>query len=182
MTATLTLATRAACAEVYDDLKPLVEAIARRHARKYGCDPDETLAAANLHFLEAYNSFDPTSATSIEQRVQFIVERRLFDEVRAESRKSDLLKRADVDLGMLGNASPSQFDRDEFEAVLSDDARAVLGLLLDTPADLLSVIKSARKPGPSSVRKSLRRYCRDVLGWAAVRIADAFDEMAEALT
>lgn len=175
-------ASRAAVTDVYNDLRPLIEQIARSFAYKYRRDYDETFADANSHFLEAYHGYDPDQDTTLEQRVQYIVERRLFDSVRVDAERSELLTRVDADVGIMGATHPEPYERRLLTSCLTADARAVVELLLDTPADLLAIMQSDPNPGPASVRRCLRRYLRNTLGWAASKVAEVFDEITEVLS
>ncbi len=178
-------APKAVVTDVFEDLKPIVDSLADRFARQYGRPRDETRSEAYLYFLEAYHRYDPESDTAIEQRVRYVVWNRLLDVVRTEAERAELLQRADWDVAHAAVEAPEPFDRTGFESGIGDDARAVVALLLDTPADLASAIQSEPvsddNPG-ASVRRCLFRYCRGTLGWAAARVAGAFTELGDAIS
>lgn len=168
--------------DVYEDLAPLVRRIAARFARKYNQHLDDTLASANLYFLEAYHTFDPSRGTCLEQRVQYYVWHRLLDQVRTEAERNAAVPRVfDVVFESVpdGRGPAAGFDRAAVEGAVGWDAKEVLKLVLDTPADLLSAMKADTRPG--GVRRALDRYLSVNLGWDRRRAAAAFGEIRAAL-
>jgi len=195
MTATATRAAKSAVSDVYDDCRGIIMQIAGRFSRSYGTDYQETLAAANLYFLEAYHTFEPDRGTLLEQRVGHYVRQRLLDAYRVQASRHAALPRLDVESlppertdrnsgidAVAGCRDPRYFSLDEFGGQLSDSARTVLGLLFDSPPDLDAQIRSEREPSPLKIRKHLRRYCMEQLRWAAAQVRDAFLEIREALS
>ena len=173
---------RAVVTEVYEDVRGLVEARARRFAHRYRRDPDDAVADANLIFVELYHSHDP-ARSDLRQRLAYKIPLMLAEPVRQDNDRNAGLPRVAFNDATVGAApAPPPFDREGFESELTDDARVVLGLLLETPADLLAAMRSARVPGPGSIRDCLRRYLSDTLGWAWNRVAESFEEIREALS
>ncbi len=175
-------ASKAAMTDVYEDHAPLVRAIARRFAYRYRRDFEETFADANRFYLEAYHTFNPEYGTIVEQRIQYAIWQRLYDQMREDARDAELLTRTDADVSRLAaRVNPPVFDRDKLESELGDNARVVLALILDTPRDLLNAFRTDRKPGPESMRKWLKKHLKYSLGWATSTIIETFDEIREVL-
>lgn len=169
--------------DVFEDLRPLVDSVALRFARKYSRDVAETRAEAYLHFLEAYHAYDPELNGPLARRVRYIVGLRLLDTVRTEAERAELLQRADVDVARIAVVPGEPFDRDEFDQGIGDDARAVFALLWDTPADLADAIRTTPPSADDSgapVRRCLARYCKRAFGWTAARVRGAFEELRDA--
>ena len=185
MTAIVQRAPKAVVADVFEDMKPTIDRIAARFAKRFGQDFEECRDIAYFHFIEVYHGFDPTRGTRIEQRLNVILWNRLLDGFRNDIRRSKYMKRADVDLEFLDHTDPEPFDQDDFCTELTEDARTVVSLLFDTPRELLDMIQqenpSFENPG-APVRRCLFRYSNSVLGWAASRVRNAFRELEESLT
>lgn len=173
---------RAAMSDVYEDQSACVERVARRFARKYHRDPEETIAEANYHFVEAVRTFDGSTGTTVGQRIGFLIERRLLDTLRMELDDQALLKRVDMPLELATSGTTAEFDADEFKSDLSDDARAVVELILETPQELFDQLRSDKKPSPASVRRCLGRYLKNSLGWAASQVREAFNELRDVMS
>lgn len=189
---------RAAVSEVFADLEPLVRRIVKRFCKKYRCEFEETYAEACYHFLCAYHTHNPEKGI-LETRVQFVVWNRLLDRTRrdaveavrlpravsrvyystsqdySDGEQSGRLSRSDTApyVEHLGESDPDPFDADALELTETDDARFLLGLLLDTPGELAHAIRSDPKPGERSTKDHLKRHLAG-LGWDRDRITAAF--------
>lgn len=177
-----TRGTRAALTEVYADLAPDLDAVARRHARRYGADYEDARADANLHFVEAYHTHDPDQS-DIGQRVVFVVAARLRDAAVLAAQRSARLARAP---GVEPDAchtppKPERYPLGALWGRLSPDGRSLVALALESPPELMAAIRADPHPGPDSVRRHLRRHLRTVWLWSADRADDAFQEVADAL-
>jgi RNA polymerase sigma factor (sigma-70 family) len=78
---------QAATSDVYEDLKPMIRRIARTFARRYDQDEEECFAEANLHFMEAYLTFDPERSRDLRKRVRPIIWNRLLSRVRLDEQR-----------------------------------------------------------------------------------------------
>jgi DNA-directed RNA polymerase specialized sigma24 family protein len=63
---------------------------------------------------------------------------------------------------------------------LGDDARTVVKLVVETPAELAAVVQG-KGDQPRNYRSSVRNYLAE-LGWTAVRVAESFNEIRHALS
>lgn len=177
---------RAVVSDIYEDMQPLVNQIARRFARAHGTDLDETIGNANLIFLDALRDFDRTRST-LEQRLQVFIYSRLLDIQRPVYRWRNKmgslysLSFDDTTPEPVGTVGVHVFDRAGLFDTVTDDARTVLGLLLDTPAELLSTIRAGAETGPHAIRRNLRSYLTNSLGWAVERVRETFGEIRSVL-
>lgn len=180
---------KAVIAEVYEDLRPLIEKTAAEFASLYRRDPVETLSDANLHFLEAYHGFDRSRGVTLEQRLQFILWRRLTDGLRQDQKRKNRFptglakKNQEEDrplVELVADVDHPEFSRADFERELTGDARIVLKLILDkSNLDMLVHSQAALKG--SRIAKHLKRYLQNSLSWSMARITESFGEIRRAL-
>lgn len=174
--------TKAAIADVYEAHGDLVETIAKRFAYKFNQDPDETMAEANHIFLKAYHGFDRTRNSNFRARLQSVIYNRLLDWMRLNTkfRFHNRLNRVDMDLDLRSAPTTASFDREDFLEHLTNDAKTVVGIILDSPQEFKDAVL-AGKPGEATERKCLLRYLKEKLGWAAKRIQESFGEIRSVL-
>lgn len=179
--------TREAITEVYADYAECVARIAANFARRYHTDPDETHAWAVLHFLEAYHAHDPRGTVPLASRVSVTVWGRLMDALRTElirNRGRIPFMYDEVQNPALPAVyDPVPFETEEFMASVSEDAEVVLRLLLgDSPPAFDARLRADPRPGTGAVRRCLRAYLTDDVGWTPGRVAAAFAEIRTALS
>lgn len=210
MPVTAPRASKAAVEEVYADLelrRRVVTTTAMWFVKRHRTDADETIARANLHFLEAYHTFDPHAGTTLEQRVVYTIRMRLFDWVRAcaaDAGRTERLRRGigqavaslaadgdgdalDVKFGrrlawdnwenVPGRPDATPSPTDPVLADLSPDAREAVRLTVFVAAPE----RSPRRVGPADARAAVRKQLRG-RGWTKGRVRRAFDEIRAALT
>lgn len=172
MTAT---ASAAEIAAAYEKHRDLIEKIACGFARAYSRPADECIAEANLQFVRAFLTYDPSRVVKtcgLERRIQHLIWNRLRDSIRPDVRREKRHGRAELTDAVI-ESTPDRprpsFVRDAFCTGLSDDARAAVALVLDS--DWIKV------DGDRVSRHLMRR-----LGWSASRVLAAFDEIRGALT
>lgn len=174
--------TRAALEAVYEDLAPDIEAAARRHAAKYNDDPDESLSDAQLVFLEAYHSHDP-SKSDFGQRLGYLLPLRLLERARGYAKRNRALERVVADLDALPT-TPAPVDGYSVPALaqrVSAEARTVLELLFAGPPELDAVIRADPNPTSARIRGHVQAHLRDTLGWTEQAIRAAFAEIQAAI-
>ncbi len=184
MTALKPRAGRTVVSEVFEDLQPLVRRIARRFAARFGLDFQETEADANVIFLHAYHTHD-AHRSSLEQRLQFVIPKRLMDAYRDKLEAAQRLPCVGLpaDWEAVGREpAVSQYDEDEplTEADLIDpwdpqesDARFVAALVVEPPDALLDAIRAVPKASTRAVRDCVRAHLT-ALGWDRRRVRRAF--------
>lgn len=166
-------ANRAVVTEVFHDLSHQITEIALAFARRYHVDREEAIAEAYYQFLRAYHSYDPTRGTSIQQRLGGILPYRLLDKLEQERRQSPVVKR--VALYDYPSKAATTFHTGELRECLSADARIVMDLILDSPLELSQKIRDDSRT--DSIRRHVRQWCRDHMGWSYRRYQIAIESI-----
>lgn len=161
--------------ESYEDVERLIWDVVhkfhRRHGDLYGT-LQELFSEGCVGFTIAYARYNPEKG-SFPTYVRMVVSHTLLELVRSETkRRVRLNTTSDVEI----TDSSRQFSVAEFLDDLSEDARTIVMLVLDTPGDLLS----AMQEDECSPKHLLRQYCAG-MGWAAERITKCFSEISLAL-
>lgn len=204
MTATaLSPVARKNASETYEECKTLIHSVVWKVIRRYGGDFEELMSEANSAFMDAYQTFDGSSAFTswLHTRVWFSCVSFVRDRLGEQSRYKPLSMRESVGgipcevnidrpdrVGTsAGFADPcdgipdrrSAWKADDLLEELGEGARLVVSLTLETPADLERV-SQAKGAQPRNLRSSIRQYLAE-MGWTAVRIAESFNEVRRAL-
>ena len=162
----------------YETHAPLVGRAASAFWRRYGGDWEELQQEACYHYARARNEYDPARSADVEQFVLCTVWGGLLDTKIVQARRARLLPRT-----KLPSALPAR-RTDQLTLLrreLGEDAAEVLALLQDPPAEMRRTVHQ-RDPrwGPAAVRAGLVDYLKS-RGWCALRIAECFGEIEEAL-
>lgn len=180
------MSSTAAINATFSDVEALVLATARRFAEKHyrsdprryfgGPDWEEVVCVAFEGFTLAYHSYDPSRAkftTWVVNRIWY----HLQNDQRAHITREKRYPREEVEPDLMPQQEAPRFSDD-----LSDDARAVVRLLLEAPVDLkTAVLEEGEEWKPERVKQALIRTLKD-FGWTALRIVEAFGEIREALS
>lgn len=174
--------------ETYLDVEKMIYAVVNEFHGTFGGDWDEYVAEANLTFKQVYDSYDPTKGaltnvlwTSIWRKLTKVNRKN----IRSRAFHKVSLDAADGNYNTLAahiqDRPDCTFDFVAFAAAakLTEDAKTVIGLVLDPPEKVEKVAK-AKGDLPMNWRSTLREYLRDI-GWAAARISESFEEVREAL-
>lgn len=176
---TLSPSRRAACQETYADVEKLIWKIVNKFVALRGGDPDEAFADASCHFMRAYTAptYDPTR-TRFSTWLWHVVWNGLASDRAREVRNAERFGAAgSMDDAPAGQSVP--FNRENLMARLSSDARTVLRLVLDAPAEIVEATAGLTKDG-GLCRRAIRGWLAG-MGWGVARISEAFSEIAEAL-
>lgn len=162
--------------ESYEDVELLVWSVVHKFHRQYGDlygTREELFSEGCLGYALAYQSYDPSKG-SFPTYVRNMANYKLLELVRTETkRRVRFNTTSDVELV----DQPRSFSLTDFLDEISEDARAIVGLVLDTPGDLLRV---TREDSHRDVKHTLRQYL-DGMGWETSRVETAFSEIATAL-
>lgn len=136
---------------------------------------DEALSSANEAYARAYHHYDPAAGASFPTYIYNEVRYALLNRIRDDSNRCN---RVAVD-SRPAEAAPARagYRLERLMVDLSDDARLVMRLVIDSPDELGSVL-TARSPSRS--RRGLWKYLRG-LGWTMGRVSESFEELREAL-
>lgn len=162
--------------ETYEDVKLLVWHSVHAFHRKYGDlygTREELFSEGCLGFSIAYKLYNPAKG-SFPTYVRTVVGHTLLELVRSETkRRVRFNTTSDVEIA----DHPRSFSLTDFLDEISEDARAIVSLVLDTPRDLQRVV---HKEGRKDVKYTLRQYL-DGMGWEEERVENAFSEISTAL-
>jgi hypothetical protein len=164
---------RAACEEVYNDFRPIIERIAGIFARRYRQDYDETLAEANLLFLKAYHGYDPTKG-AIGARIIFVVHKGLLSTlrrkvVRSRVRFVPITRRTPV---------PTPWQIPVPDGLYSVEARSFVRALAEPDRELVELATEA--PDAKKLRRMVVRSFRG-RGWSHARLQAVLGEIESAI-
>jgi hypothetical protein len=156
--------------DVKDDINRTVLQIYAKYGRVIG-SVDDLLADANLLFVQAYDRFDRNRGASFSTWVRGFVWRGLTELVRRRVNKNRLAKKI---------VHREVYIHHEFDFVdlldsLSDDAKHVIKLVVQTPKELMEIMSQGQP-----ARKCLVSYLKEV-GWNQSRISETFSEIGSAL-
>lgn len=173
----LSVLARDAMAETFSDLRGVIEGLAVKTALKYRMDIDEMKSLAYEGFVEAFGTFDPKKGTFRTHACQKVWSK-LQEYHRTFMRRIVLTKQKEYDLSLIqDNLDDSWFI--DFLDSLSDDAKIVAKLTIDSPKDIIHVIVT-KGDSPAIRRSAIREYLKDI-GWTAARIAESINEIGDAL-
>lgn len=163
---------------VYDRPATIDEAYARCHhlikysvrgfLKRHGGDPEETLARANLSFLEAYYDHHPERGT-FGKRVCFLAWCYMMDGYRADLNYQNRYPKSEAEPRHLSSRPPG-FDLERFTSELSEDAQQALQVALDLPG------KGRGRSWQQTLVEALSAQ-----GWTGARIVESIQEIREAL-
>ena len=165
-----------AVSETYLDVEKLIFHTVHRFVKAYGGDFDEYRSDANLAYMDAYQTYHRSKGT-FEAWVRFKVWKRLLEVLRTKIGRNNRLPRVEADLeAMPVHAEPNPFWLSDFLAELSDDARAVVELILDSPQSIEQSIRKRGGDTPHNIKAAVKEFLKDV-GWAAGQVTDSFLEI-----
>lgn len=180
--------------ELYKEVERLIYWTVHKFINRYGGDFEEFLGEANWIFSELTS---PNSKHYYPNRpnpkngkftnwLQFSIYTTLLEKQRESLRKQKLSKIVSLDpvediWEPLENLPEhkDKFMLSEFIEELSEDARIVAMLALDTPVGLTRIM--VNKGGTGTQRRTVLRSYLKELGWTAARITESFYEIREML-
>lgn len=193
----------------YEDIRLLLCDLSHQYIRCYGGEFEEIFSQCHLHFMNAYQTYEPDKG-GFSARVTYVVWNRLIDTLRRKytankhipthlftdeevfSGKSVLddddhqdcdtpVRRTKANTHRYKPKSP--FSLSLFTTDLSDDAKKVVELVFDSPTEVVLMTHASsdkNTPTLERVKRSLGRYLIS-LGWDWKRIASSFKEIQTAL-
>jgi DNA-directed RNA polymerase specialized sigma24 family protein len=166
---------RAAIDECYRDVYKYIRMTVRKLARIHRLDPAEALAEANLIFLKAYHTYDP-SRGPLYKRVRSMIWYGLMGEMRRRAKQWH--RHPTVPLGSdIAKPEPRRAEVcPDLYARASADVRTLLSLLVEPPPELREFV-TTDAPTRQDVRRKVAEYLIG-LGWDADRVRVAFKQAA----
>lgn len=175
----------------FEKLAPLLSRLAKRHSRATGESWAEHFSLACETYCRAYDSWDPEQSMLITW-VQIKVQRAFQEEFRERTRDQAHFRKYQGKHQKMEYTPPS-FDKADFLAGLSADAREIVGILLGDSWGLFSeALRVSRDrnrktgsgeafvPHRNSLQKVVRDFCSG-MGWDREKIDQVFTEVRLAL-
>lgn len=172
--------------ETFHDVEKLIWSNVWKFVEKYGPTfygtPDELFAECCVTFVRAYDKYEPDEGP-FEAYLQMKLSFFFMSKVRNKADRWGWRKEpTPFSLSRLVEEPPNRRPRGRWErwvVELSDDARTVVRLIVESPLGLLSIFKRQAKQ-PRDVRLLLRNYLNGS-GWSHDRISAAYREIEEGL-
>jgi hypothetical protein len=159
-----------AMAETYCDTELLIYNTVHEFVRTYGGRFEDLVEYAGICFVKAYHKYDPTKA-KFSTWLRWVVWKNLQELYRQRARHNGKVVFIDLDQELY--LAPPTFNRLLFLDSLSDDARLVVSVALDT---------HWQTPDPKAIRSLIREYLRQpAIGWSGQRVRESFKEVCMAL-
>lgn len=165
--------------ETFSDVERLLHHVTKGFRKNPLLDPDDVTSAVHLGFVQAYHRWQKGGVTC---RFTTLAGN------KARNRVLDLMRRQmsrprTVDISLLGDSVPERsqtppFDLDDKS--MSEDARAVVRLVLSRPLSIEVNLAELGPESPANWRQALRDFLSD-LGWSVGKIKDVFEEIKGAL-
>jgi DNA-directed RNA polymerase specialized sigma24 family protein len=155
---------------VWEDVSPAVLGIAGAFAARRGLDAEEIKAEAGLYFCEAldrYRRLGGRGRSPFRAYARFYVHKQLLEAAERKARKARILPVGAADMNLI-----PQKDRPGVAPILAGlgaDALTVCRLLFD-------MVDQPRRGLRGRLAQALAG-----LGWGAARVAESFEEVANAL-
>lgn len=128
--------------EVFPQVEKIIYQLAHRFSRTYPITYDECLSEGYYAFMGACNDYKPNRKMKFSSWVYYWVWCKLKDLVMKRSKEP--LDFVEIREELLGEAAPDKSQVMELIEDLSDDAKEIVSLLIETPHELVGV---AMTPG-----------------------------------
>lgn len=166
----------------YTYLADMLKRMSWKYVIRYGYDFDDVQQEACVALLLAHISYDQSKGTKFRTWVYQQVRGRLQTYHRKQMRRRMKMLEQQTKDGW------NPFWLFEFLDSLGKDARTVVRIILDTPAELRYALKCRGKRDwrraydqhPKDVRMALREVLSDI-GWTTRRVTKTFEEIRENL-
>jgi DNA-directed RNA polymerase specialized sigma24 family protein len=171
---------RTAAEETWLDLQGLKNSVILKFQQKYGGSWDDWESEAHEIFMKAWERFNPEKG-KFSTWYGFFLHKLFMEKVRRQAMFH--ARHQQVYTNLEGYTKPSKsFDCMAFLKDLSEDAKLVAMLVLDTPNDVkLAVLERNRNESiRNKMLDSITEFLTD-LGWKEERVFSTFDEVSGAL-
>ena len=168
-----------AAAEAYGTTENILHSLTRKFVERYGGDHSEILSECHVAFMGACSSYDPDRGAKFSTWCQLKVAKGLLTHLRNMARRHARFPTEEVWLEEVPERENTPIMKRLQE--LSDDARTVAALVIDSPYELRCLIAGEGRKTPKRVRHWLGSFLGGI-GWTTARIAESFAEIAEAVS
>jgi len=166
--------------ECYADVRLLLYKIAHSFARRYNYPADELISEAHHSFVKCVDRYEPerfSRKSRFSSYVCFAVSNDLKTFLQKQRRHMGHLE---VNEEVCGTEDPNQFLL-RFLPHLEDDAKLVVSLVLEAPAELSAILGEKDVRTKCAAQRTLKHHLLN-LGWTRDRVAIAFEEIGVLLT
>ena len=161
--------------ETYEDVKKMLYRLSWKMVSKCGGEFDDWLSIANKIFVEAYLDYDATKGSQFSTWVYNRVSYAFWDFITDNKKYQDRFGESNQLLAESSDSKPHRLDGILKE--LSEDAKTIVQLIIDTPGDLVSIIRVKK---PEKQRRAIWKYLRGLgVEWSLGRVVNSFDEIRE---
>ncbi len=172
-----------AATETFHDVQGLIYWTVSKFKEQYGGDFDDLVSEANLIFTELYSgegrAFVQQGNRSFSSALHWLISHQLLDQLRYRAFRNNRCRvscREILPEKTQNNHGSWLVDlMDE----LSDDARTIVEIVLETPDSILRLEMDDFKDGHP--KTCIKKYMQ-TLGWNMSRIKRTFQEISEALS
>lgn len=155
----------------YEDWENYINKAAWHQVKAYGGDFDEWKSEANMGFVYARGTFNPEKATF--KTYLYISMNGFFRNVIIQRKNKAVYTVGDVD-----EIPKSDFDIVSFLSDLGEEAREIVGMVLNTPGELIEMLKNTSRGLTLTL---LRTYMNKATGMDHKTISEAIKEIKENL-
>ena len=167
--------------EAYKDMQKLIAGVAWNFWSIRGGDLDDLIGQANLIFIDAFNTYDPSRGTKLATWLTFKIKRGLFDYIR-NGNVYEQHTSIDDEFAEIYPALSKDFSVMELLDEMEHYAHIVLQLFLETPKEIIiKVLNKQRRIDHTQahLRNRLMNRLRQ-MGWTVRRMRAAFEEIKNA--
>ena len=166
----------AAITDTLGDVRKMLDKMAWFYCDHRKRDFEDYQAAANLAYVKAYRTFDPTKGALLSTWV--------WHKARGELQKyrSKMAKQYANEKQISTKREPIRKHRHLYDQVmseLSEDALLVLQLVAEAPGEMMKFFRYAKR-NPKRARVEIRKRLREN-GWPTAKMVDVFEEIKEVL-
>lgn len=165
-----------AVTDTYEDVKMLIYKMSHKYAARHRVAFEDILSEAHRTFMRCFYNYNPTrfqTKAKFSSYLYFALSCELSTHLKKEHRHRGHLE---IKEELVGAAEHDANFRVMLESELSEDAKAVVALLLDTPSDMAVLFKWHDVRGKRGCLVALRDHLEDI-GWGAKRISESFNEI-----
>lgn len=166
----------AACTETYLDVQKMIFKVAHTYSHRNGLPFDEVLSAAHFVFMRAFHyRYRPKGKpASFSTRLYNSLNWELRDFLKKESKHQGHLEINEEIVGAQEYDANFRVMLDTEQ--LSEDAKAIVALVLDRSEELTPLLRWQNVQGKKGYLAALEEHLSD-LGWTVDRVQESFAEL-----
>ena len=177
--------------ETYEDVEKLIYWHAHRFIQGHGGEFEELVSIANQVFMDSYEQFDISKGVDFSTYLGINIVRRFQDnywyEKKREMPSLDWQNEFESEGGTFKKFASdvedyrctTKFSFEDFTEEMSEDAKTVIRLAIDTPAELAEVA-FGKGGDPRNWRSTIRDFLCS-MGWSYERVSRTFEEVRGSL-